>query len=426
MRARPSSAEVTGAEDERARSWGRLLLDPRFGRFFAGRLLASAGVWVHNIAAAVLAYELSGSAFVVGMVSIAQFFPQIALGPLSGAAADRGDRKRQMILGRVVVAGSSLLLALWLWLTDAPAQVDLAVLLVSCLLVGVGFVTGGPAMHAIVPSLVRPQEVAAAVTLNTAPVTLARAVGPVLGTGLAVTLGEPAAFAVAGLVNLAFAALLSTLVLAPRQRSAGEDHRMRAAVAFLRHDPRTARLLMAVAVVGVGADPAITLTPSISTALSGGAGHTGTFASAFGAGAGAGFLVIPPVRKRLGLGRDGTVGLLVTAAGLAGLVLVTSVAWAATAFVVAGIGMTLSLTSLSSQLQERLPDGLRGRIMALWSMGYLGSRPLAAAVDGAIADLVSVEAALVLVSAVVIAAAWASRGGRRDPVAPWPPVPRSG
>jgi hypothetical protein len=86
------------------------------------------------------------------------------------------------------------------------------------------------------------------------------------------------------------------------------------------------------------------------------------------------------------------------------------------AFGVGGAGMTLSLTSLSTQMQERLPDVLRGRVMALWSVAFLGSRPFAAAVNGAIADVVSVEAALLTVVAVLLGAAWLSRPVRLAPV----------
>ena len=74
--------------------------------------------------------------------------------------------------------------------------------------------------------------------------------------------------------------------------------------------------------------------------------------------------------------------------------------------------MTTAITSLSAQLQQRLPDELRGRIMALWSMAYLGSRPLAAALDGAVADAVSVSAALLLVVSLLLGAAWLCSPGR--------------
>jgi hypothetical protein len=83
-------------------------------------------------------------------------------------------------------------------------------------------------------------------------------------------------------------------------------------------------------------------------------------------------------------------------------------------FALAGLGMTLAVASLSSLLQQRLPDHLRGRVMALWSVGFLGSRPFAAALNGAVADLVSVGAALGLVAVSMVAAAWLCLPARTD------------
>ena len=71
--------------------------------------------------------------------------------------------------------------------------------------------------------------------------------------------------------------------------------------------------------------------------------------------------------------------------------------------------MMLALTSLTTQIQNRVPDGVRGRVMALWSVAFLGSRPFAAAVDGAVAEWLSVEAALIVVSLATLAAAWFCR-----------------
>lgn len=99
---------------EPARGSLRLLVDPVFGPYFFGRLLSTAGIWIHNIVAAILAFQLTGSAFIVGLVSVAQFAPQLLFAPLSGALADRGDRRRQIVLGRVVAACGSGGLALWL------------------------------------------------------------------------------------------------------------------------------------------------------------------------------------------------------------------------------------------------------------------------------------------------------------------------
>lgn len=390
------------------RGWLRLMFDPLFGRYFLGRLLSSGGMWIHNVVAAVLAFQVSGSAFIVGLVSVAQFLPQLLFAPISGTMADRGDRRRQVIVGRLVVAAGSGSLALWLQFTDWGSGPDTAALLVSAAVVGIGFVTGGPAMHAMVPALVRPNEISAAVTLNSAPVTLSRAVGPVIGTAIALTAGPPTAFAIAGACNLAFAVMLLGLRVPPNKKSTG-DRSMRPAFAFLRQDRTSAIVLAGVAAVGIAADPAITLAPSLSDRAGAGLALVGVFASAFGVGAGLGFLLIPALRRLIGLVRYGTAGFGAAAAGLVILVFSHHPAVSVIAFVVSGVGMTLALTSLSAQLQERLPEELRGRIMALWSMGFLGSRPLAAALDGAIADLVSVEAALIVVAATALVAMWFCR-----------------
>ncbi len=101
-------------DDAPARSSWQLLKDPVFGPFFTGKLLSTAGIWIHNIVAAILAWELSHSALVVGLVSVAQFGPQLLFAPLSGAMADRGDRRRQLVLGRLIAAFGSGGLGVWI------------------------------------------------------------------------------------------------------------------------------------------------------------------------------------------------------------------------------------------------------------------------------------------------------------------------
>lgn len=402
--ARADLHELEG--DPPARGWVDLVRDPRFGWYLLGRLSSNLGVWIANISAAVLMFELTRSAFLVGLVSVAQFLPQLVLGPLSGAAADRGDRKRQVLLGRVLIVLGTAGQALWLWLADVAAGTDAAVLVTTSFVIGLGFVTGGPAMHAIVPALVRRSEIASAVTLDSAPVTIARAVGPAVGTAIALAFGAPAAFLAAAALNLIFIVVLLRMEIAAHVRRKGADLSVRAGVRFLRADRPTALLLLGVTAVGFGSDPAITLAPSISASMGQGSEHAGTFASAFGIGAGLGFVVIALIRRVLSLSAYGFGGMVLMALGLVPLTIASSPGAASLAYAASGLGMTLAVTSLTSQLQQRLPDDLRGRIMALWSVGFIGSRPLAAALDGAIADLVSVPAALITVVVVLLVAAW--------------------
>ena len=391
----------------------RLLADPVFGPFFAGKLLSTAGIWIHNIVAAILAYELSGSAFVVGLVSVLQFGPQLVFAPLSGAVADRGDRRRQVVLGRLIAASGSGGLALWLALVGVDGLPGAWPVVATALVVGIGFVVGGPAMNALIPSLVRKEELATAIALNNVPFTLARAAGPATGALVAATFGAATAFAIAAGTNLLFALLLLGLRIHARAQSAeGSDTRVRAGLAYLREDRALGLLLIGVAAIGVGADPVITLTPSLSSSFGEGAELVGLFASSFGVGAGLAFVVLSWLRRRLGLPRLGATGLALLAAGIAAAGVSPTPSAAVAALVVGGAGMTMALTSMSTQLQERVPDVLRGRVMALWSVAFLGSRPLAAAVNGAVADAWSPTVAFLGVAVIVAVAAVWSRPSR--------------
>lgn len=370
-------------------------------------------MWIHNLVAAVLVYELTNSALFVGLVSVAQFGPNLVLAPLSGAQADRGDRKQQIISGRVITASASGGLALWIWLAGLDGTVGAWIVVGTALVTGIGSVTGGPAMQAILPSLVRPNELEAAVAINSIPPTLGRAVGPAIGAAVAAFGGPAAAFAIASLGHIAFALMVMRLPIARHavQRADG-DHSAFGGLRYLRIDRTLIVLLMGTTAVGIGADPAITLSPSLSALLSDGPALVSIFATAFGIGAGLAFPLLPLLSRRLGRHRLAATGLTLMGIGMITLAVAASPQLAAVGFAIAGIGMTLAIISLSTQLQQRVPDYMRGRIMALWSVAFLGSRPLAGAVNGAVADVLTVEAALTLVAAICLLAAFLCRPSR--------------
>jgi len=382
-------------------SW-QLLKDPVFGPFFTGKLLSTAGIWIHNIVAAILAWELSHSALVVGLVSVAQFGPQLVFAPLSGAMADRGDRRRQLVLGRLIAAFGSGGLGVWIAVVGVDGLPGAWPVILAALVVGIGFVVGGPAMNALIPALVRRNELASAVALNAIPFTVARAGGPAIGALIAATAGPALAFGIAATTNLVFAAILLPLrVQSHAPGGGGSDRRVRAGVRYLREDRGISLLLLGVAAIGIGADPVITLTPSLAAGFDAGERLVGAFASSFGIGAGLAFTVLGRARRRLGLPRLATTGLILLASGIAVAGVAPLPALAIAGFVLGGMGMTAALTSLSTLLQERLPDDLRGRVMALWSVAFLGSRPIAAAVNGGIADATSPLVAFLVVASLV-------------------------
>lgn len=192
-----------------------LLLDPVFGPYFWGRVLSSWGIWIHNVVAAIVAFEITGSALMVGAVSAVQFAPQLLFAPLSGKMADRGNPGRQIVVGRLLTGLGSGALALWIWrVGGVDGLAGVGPVLGASFIVGVGFVVGGPAMQSIVPSLIRPGEMATAMALSSVPMTLARASGPALGALIATQFGSGTAFAIAGTANVMHAIIILTLRLA--------------------------------------------------------------------------------------------------------------------------------------------------------------------------------------------------------------------
>jgi MFS family permease len=386
--------------DERS-SW-RLLGDPLFGPFFAGRLLSTMGVWIANIVSAILAFELSGSALTVGLVSAALFGPQLLFAPLSGAMADRGNRKFQLIAGRLIIALGSGGLAVTVWVLGVDGLPGPWVVILASGVVGMGFVVGGPAMDAIIPSLVRPAELHSAMNLNSLPFSLGRAGGPAVGVVIATTAGPATALAIGSAANALFAVVLVFLPIRSWRPEVGKDRRVRAGIKFVRNERIIFCLLAGVTAIGIGADPIITLTPSLAAGFGGDARLVGLLASAFGLGAVIAIFTMGAVRRRFGLTRAAPIGLGLLGSSLVIAGVSPSPLIAAVALVAGGIGMTTALTSLGTQLQVRLPEEFRGRVMGMFSLAFLGSRPIAATFNGFVSDATTPGFAFTLAASMVI------------------------
>lgn len=407
MTSEGATADAGGPSTSVGRGQGALVLDARFGTFFWGKLSANVGIWIFNVAAVLLVFESTRSPLLVGLVSVAQFVPQIFLVAVSGAAADRGDHKRQLLAGRVLCTLGSA--AVGVGLVVAGEDVPVAVVLAAALTVGLGFTVGGPAMQALLPTLVREGEVPQAVALDNFSFAVGRAFGPMLGGLIAAAFGLIWAFVVATLLHLVFLAAVLSLPRAARTVRDRTSGSVREGLAYVRRNPQVAAILVGVGAIGIGADPAITLAPSIAEQVGGSSALVGYFASAFGVGAFVVFFVQAPLTRWLSSQRLASLGLIAMALGALVLV-VTRQPWpAAGAFGVAGAGMTLALTALGTELYARVPEAFRGRVMALWLLGFVGSRPLAGLMNGSVAEHVSVAAALVLTAVVVLAAAWTCR-----------------
>jgi len=260
-----------------------------------------------------------------------------------------------------------------------------------------------PAIQAMVPDLVDPEDLAPAMAMSSLTFNLARAVGPVLAAVVIKTLGIPWAFALNGLSFTALIVALSVIRPRPQQRVVGASTRLRDSVALVRNDARLLAFFIAVTAVSLTVDPITTLTPGFSTEIF----HrsdtlTGYLVGAFGLGAVVAVRFIPRGNLRL---RTFSVTLAILATGMVAFGLSRSVPVALVALFVAGLGYLMTVAGTTTAIQLEVDDEHRGRIMALWSIAFLGLRPVGALLDGFVGHAVGLRQAVLLMAAPAIVVA---------------------
>jgi MFS family permease len=355
----------------------------------------------------VLIFRLTNSTVLLGVLQFAQFGPILLLAPWTGSAADRFNRRRLLLTTQ---AAQTTLTAGLAGLAFAGAATEYVVL-------GFAFVLGVltafalPAQQALIASLVERQDLPSAVALNSMTYNIARAVGPSLAAVSIDAFGVATAFAVNSISYVPLAAAVFFARPRPQERAASS--RLTESIRLIRREPRLAAYLLIVAVVGFASDPVNTLAPAFARAFGRDETVGGYLLGAFGAGAVlAAFFVAGRTagsRKRMAI----TLALLGS-----GMLLFSLTPWLPVAIValfVAGFGYLASNTSATSRLQLEVSESQRGRIMALWGIAFLGVRPLASLVDGAIAQAAGVRTAGVVLAipALVLAAAIAVWGRQR-------------
>lgn len=397
-------------QDAPPRGARRLLFDRTFGPYFWGNLTSNFGQWFQNLAAAVVVYQLTGSSLWVGAVAVCQFGPSLLLAPWAGALGDRADRRRAILVGQSTAFLSAAVLALWIGAVGVDGLPGPWPVLGATLGMGLGYALVIPIQQALVPALVPPGDLDEAIALNSVSYNLARAIGPAAAGAAFFTLGAAFAFAVNAVSYLPLLAAL--LVIRPRAARSGGDRSLSAGLRYVLADPPSVLLLAGTLALAFTSDPTNTLTPGLSNAFDRGETLVGPFVGAFGVGAALTAAVGGRLRQRFGQPLLAPVGLAVLGGGMAGLAATPTPAWALAALAVAGAGFLVALTAMTTLLVRRVPDELRGRVMALWGVAFLGSRPLAAALDGALADAAGVRTGVFAASLFALVAAVALWRGR--------------
>jgi MFS family permease len=364
----------------------RALRHRNYQLFFGGQLISLTGTWMQSVAQSWLVYRLSGSPVLLGFVGFAGQIPVFLLAPLGGAVADARER-HSIIVGTQTV---SMLLACALAVLTLAGHVQVWHVFATAALVGVVNAFDIPARQAFIADMVGRDDLVNAIALNSSMFNGARIVGPAIAGALVASIGEGWCFFLNAVSYVAVIAGLLWMRLEPRRRHVSRGSAAANIVEGFRHVARTPPIravLLLLGLVSLAGMPYAVLMPVFADRiLHGGARALGLLMGASGVGAltAAGLLATRDGVR--GLGR--WVALASAGFGISLLLFAWSTTmWlSALALVPVGFCMMLQMASSNTLIQSMAPDALRGRVMAIYSMMFMGMAPVGALLAGSLAD----------------------------------------
>ena len=394
----------------------RSLRNRNYRLFFVGQLVSLVGTAMQVVAQSWLVLTLTDSGVALGVTAALQFLPMLVLGIWGGVIADRFDKRRVLVVTQVVAG----LLALALWLLVVTGAVAIWMVYVLALMLGLVHVVDMPTRQAFVMEMVGGDEVPNAVGLNSAVFNTGRLVGPAVAGVLIAGVGVASCFLINALSYLPVVAGLRAMrseELFREARVEAGPGPVRAGLRYVWSTPELrSTLLLVAAVGGFGLNFVVVLPLLARFTLGGGPRLYGVLSSAMALGSVIGALVIAgrrrPTRQLL-LGGAGAFGLLTVVAAVAptalsmGLVLVPT-----------GAAVMLFLATANATLQLASDAAMRGRVMALYGLVFLGSTPLGGPLMGWIAEQWGPRTGLAAGGVATVVAAVVAAGvtaGRRWP-----------
>jgi len=409
------------AIDERpdvSRAHGSPLRRREFRLYFGGNLISNIGNWLQHVVLAVYMHQLTDSSFWVGMVGLGMNLPVLLFALPAGALADRYDRVT--LLRRSQVFAGALAIALTILVaTDTANRYVVTAIAFG---IGTAIAVAIPTMQSLIPNLVPHDELPDAIRMNALSFNLARLVGPVVAAATVATVGIVWAFGINAATFIALIVALAMIGTAPFQRPADKSAgKIREGIAYAWRHLRTRWMLLSIVAIGITLDPITTLAPAISQRLALGESGAGWIVASWGGGA-----VLMIVFGR-GLIRTftehglGWVGLIALSGGVAGLGVIPVPMIALAFAVLSGAGYISATMVFTTTIQSSVPESLRGRVSALWTLAFLGPRSFASVLDGALADAAGSQwAAVAFASVALVAALFLRRvdGSRNEPIPP--------
>ncbi|PRY87236.1 MFS transporter [Donghicola tyrosinivorans] len=374
----------------------QVLFRSQFGLYLAGNTLSLTGTWMQRIASSWLVWDWTGSAFWVGVLAASDLLPVVVISPFAGVAADRWDRLRLNVVAQVI----SILNAVTMALAMVTGHLGLWGVLALTLMQGVLTAATQPSRFAMVQQMVHRDQVASAVGLNSACVNIARLVGPAVAGAMILHWGIPQVFTVNAAVTVLFVVVLLRLRLEPIAKSPSAPFlaQMLEGFAYAARIPALRVILLAMFGGGAMVRAVMELMPviaaqSFADAVTGLAMLTGSAA-------------VGAVLAGLSVGQRAPVHLLRQAPMWWAIGAVTAIFLARATGPVMGIlaamalGATITRGLVCTQtfIQLTTPGTLRGRTLSVFGLFARGSPALGALAIGYGADVMGMQATVLLSS----------------------------
>ncbi len=367
--------------------------------FFLGLSFSNIGSWVQMTAVSLLVYQRTGKATDVGFTLFCQFLPMLVLGVWAGAIADRVDKRKMTMLTQSGQAALALLLGVLALADAAPLPVIYLVSLAN----GVVSAIDNPARRGFVIELVEPRHISNVVSLNTAVMTGSRIFGPALAALLLRWFDAGWLFIING---VSFLAILwpiwrvDTTQLYPSPPASRGGQPVREALRFVRHNRRLLILFLVFTVIGTFAFNYGVSLLKLSDLRFGNKELFGWLLAVTSVGSLIGSL-LTAARPRIGSAWFFGAAVVL---GLSGFAVAWSPSiWVAYVFSLPlGGGGAAFIAALNAISQQESPPDMRGRLLALGAVAFLGTTPIGAPITGWIADRVSAEWSLAYGSVIAL------------------------
>jgi predicted MFS family arabinose efflux permease len=375
-----------------------------FRLMWFGACISSVGTWMQIVAQSWLIYRLSHSAFLLALDQFLGGIPIFLFSLLGGVVADRVERRRILLASQYVQLASAGIL------TILVATGMVHVWQILCLSVVSGFAQafGGPAYQALIPTLVKREDMPNAIALNSIQFNMAVTIGPALAGQALARIGETWCF---GLNTISFIApiialLLITTRFLPKPSNESMLTSLKLGIRFVRQqEAMTALIVLAFCMTALSMPLRTYIPVFVSDIFHAGPRIYGDLLSLMGVGSICGSLAIASLGNAHGKGRRALIFLVCLGAAISGFALSRSLVASCAVLVLFGFSMMAVFASVSSLVQLIVTDEMRGRVMSVYNCAFRGGMPLGNLLSGWVVPVFTAPAVLTVNGVLLIGVA---------------------